>query len=64
MNTSRATIAVSAIILAALISLTAGHAPLDKNTVDPSVPPATVAFSHGDTRTPPPQEGNVQDLTY
>ena len=64
MNTSRATVAVSAIILAALISLTAGHAPLETHAIDPSVPPATVAFSHGDTRTAPPQEGNVQDLTY
>lgn len=62
MNTSRATVALSAIILAAVISLS-GHAPIDPSpAADPSVPPASVAFAKADAPAAP--QGNVQDLTY
>jgi hypothetical protein len=65
MNTSRATVGISAIILAAAISLTGWRESGDKapnSAGDPSVPSATVAFQQqGDRKLP---EGNVQDLAY
>jgi hypothetical protein len=65
MNTSRATVGISAIILAAAISLAGGPREADKvaSVKDPSVPSASEAFNYPDNYRKA-SEGNVQDLTY
>jgi hypothetical protein len=61
MNSSRATVALSALILAAVVSLSASRPQInDAPGIDPSVPAAATAFAQADVR----GEGNVQDLTY
>ena len=64
MNTSRATIGIAIVFLAAALSLAGvphsehGAAPAG----DPSVPPASEVFRAGETK--PVAQGNVEDLAY
>ena len=66
MNTSRATVGIAIIFLAAALSL-AGvpHQSSERAaafTGDPSVPPASVAFKQSDSKGV--THGNVEDLAY
>ena len=59
MNTPRATLVVSAVILAAAFTFS-GHAPRDGPYGDPPVPSASAALANS----PAPESGNVEDRTY
>lgn len=64
MNTSRATVGIAIIFLAAALSLAGAPQPSEKTAVfvgDPSVPSATEAF-RGETKSVP--TGNVEDMAY
>jgi hypothetical protein len=62
MNSSRFAVALSALILAAVVSLSAGRPQIDDAPgFDPNLPSAATAFAKADA---PQPEGNVQDLTY
>jgi hypothetical protein len=64
MNTSRATVGIAIVFLAAALSLAAiPHSErVTAFTGDPSVPSASEAFRAGDTKTV--SQGNVEDLAY
>ena len=66
MNTSRATVGIAIIFLAAALSLVgAPHQSSERAAAfkgDPSVPPASEALRQGDMKAAP--EGNVQDMAY
>ena len=65
MNTSRATVGIAIIFLAAALSL-AGTPHQSEHTAaftgDPSVPPASEAFRQAETKNI--SQGNVEDLAY
>lgn len=60
-NAVRATVAICAIVFAAVISVaTGGDRDIAARAADPSVPPAAQVLHSNDGR----PEGNVKDLTY
>jgi hypothetical protein len=65
MNTTRATVGIAIVFLAAALTLAGTpHAPegAPAFTGDPSVPPASEVFSAADTKRV--AQGNVEDLAY
>ena len=65
MNTSRATVGIAIVFLAAALSLAGTPHVADHGAAyagDPSVPPASEVFSRGETRNV--AQGNVEDLAY
>ena len=65
MNTSRATVGIAIIFLAAALSLAGAPPPGEHTTAytgDPSVPPASEAFKQGEATGV--AQGNVHDMAY
>ncbi len=64
MNTSRATVGIAIVFLAAALSLAGAPHPADPGAYsgDPSVPPASEVFRNGETKNV--SQGNVEDLAY
>ena len=68
MNTSRATVGIAIVFLAAALSLAGAPHSVERGTGntghagDPSVPPASEVFRAGETKNV--SQGNVEDLAY
>ena len=65
MNTSRATVGIAIVFLAAALSLAGAPHTVERGTGytgDPSVPPASEVFRAGETKNV--SQGNVEDLAY
>jgi hypothetical protein len=65
MNTSRATVGIAIVFLAAALSLAGTPHTVEGGaafTGDPSVPPASEVFRVGDTKNV--SQGNVEDMAY